>query len=135
MTTEKRRGRPKGSKNKVKEQKVVTTQEIQIDDRPYRRRKNPILTDEINLDMRSVWEHMRTGTANYVNLVKNLELHKEDIPIFAEKYRTSHKRPPGYVIIHPRNSHLIRYIKKEFPDIGVGGSNGTALWELMFCVS
>ena len=71
MTTEKRRGRPKGSKNKVKEQKVVTTQEIQIDDRPYRRRKNPILTDEINLDMRSVWEHMRTGTANYVNLVKN----------------------------------------------------------------
>ena len=115
MTTEKRKGRPKGSKNK----------------------KNfvPSDTDEMTLDMQLIWGHLGTGSKTYINLKKNLELHKEDIPIFAKDYKKSFKRSPGYVVINPRNKHLIPYLKEEFPNIGVGGCMGCALWELRFCTS
>lgn len=138
MTTEKKRGRPKGSKNKAKEQKIVV-EEIRIKEKPVRRKskKDYVLsdTDEMTLDMQTIWRHMETGTKSYINLKKNLELHKEDIPIFAKDYKKSYKRSPGYVVINPKNSHLIPYLKKEFPDISVGGSRGCALWELRFCTN
>ena len=87
----------------------------------------------INLDMNIVWEHLHTGFKNYINYTKNLELHKEDIPIFASDYKKTFKKSPNYVVIHPKNKHLIPYILKEFPDIGVGGASSVALWELRFC--
>ena len=85
--------------------------------------------------MKTIWGHLGTGYKNYVNLKKNFELHKEDIPIFAQEYKKAHKKSPGYVVINPRNQHLIPYLRKEFPEIGIGGSKGCALWELRFCSS
>ena len=142
MTTEKRKGRPKGSKNKVKEQQIVI-EEKHSKGRPIGRpigsknKKNfvPSDTDEMTLDMQLIWGHLGTGSKTYINLKKNLELHKEDIPIFAKDYKKSFKRSPGYVVINPRNKHLIPYLKEEFPNIGVGGCMGCALWELRFCTS
>jgi len=111
----KKRGRPIGVKNKP-EFKEIPKQEIQGD-----------------LDTRIVWEHLHTGFVNYMNLKNNLELHKEDIPIFADEYRKRFKKHPKYTVIHPRNEHLIPYILEEFPTIGVGYMKGVSVWELRFC--
>jgi len=149
MTTEKRRGRPKGSKNKPKTYNHESIQKIKATvpeestivkkrGRPLTEDKKnfiPIDSDEITLDMSIISKHMETGAKNYINLTKNLELHPSDIPIFASSYTKSYNHSPGYVIINPRNYHLISHIKKEFPDIGVGYCKGTALWELVFCYS
>jgi len=148
MTTEKRRGRPKGSKNKSKtptKELVVEIKSTLPEEPPIIKKRGrpigrenkrnfiPIDTDEMTLDMNTIWNHMRTGSKKYINLTKNLELHKEDIPIFASDYIKTHKNAPKYVVINPRNSHLIPYIKQEFSEVGVGGSKGVALWELLFC--
>jgi len=147
MTT-KKMGRPKGSKNKSKEsikEVVVEIKETLPEEshtvkkrgRPVgsENKKNlvPIDTDEMTLDMQTIWSHMGTGSKNYINLTKNYELHKEDITLFSNDYVKRYKKQPAYVVINPKNSHLIPYIKKEFPEIGVGGCKGTALWELLFC--
>ena len=141
MTTEKRRGRPKGSKNKVKEKKVEAVVEepvVKKRGRPSGSRNKsfkgiPIQESQGDFELRRVWEHLSTGYSNHINLKNNLELHKEDIPIFASDYRKKFKQIPRYVVINSRNQHLIPYIREEFPDIGVGFLGGVSLWELRFC--
>jgi len=111
----KRRGRPIGIKNKLAFREIPQ-QEIHGD-----------------LDLRIIWEHLFTGFKDYINLKNNLELHKEDIPLFADDYRKKFKKHPTYIVINPRNKHLMQYILEEFPDIGVGYMEGVSLWELRFC--
>ena len=145
MTTAKRKGRPKGSKNKVKEKKAI---EFAVEEkiepvvtkrgRPSGSRNKsfkgiPVQESQGDTQLKVVWEHLNTGYSNHINLTKNLELHKEDIPIFADAYKKKFKANPRYVVIHSRNQHLIPYIQQEFPDIGVGYLSGVALWELRFC--
>ena len=143
MTTAKKGGRPKGSKNKPKEKKVEASiieesPVIKKRGRPLGRKNKsfkgiPKQETQGDLNLKLVWEHLNTGYINYINLTKNLELHKEDIPIFADDYRKRFKQNPRYTVINGRNEHLIPYIQKEFPDIGVGYLSGVALWELRFC--
>jgi len=144
MTTAKKGGRPKGSKNKSKEKKVEASiieesPVIKKRGRPSgsRNKSNkgiPIQESQGMDERKIVWEHLSTGFLNHINLKNNLELHKEDIPIFASDYKKKYKKNPRYVVINARNEHLIPYIQKEFPDIGVGYMAGVALWELRFCV-
>jgi len=139
-------GRPKGSKNKNKPQEkkientiVEQSSVIQKRGRPIGSKNKPefgeIPKQEIHgdLDIRIVWGHLHTGFVNYINLTNNLELHKEDIPIFADAYRKRFKKHPKYTVINPRNEHLIPYILEEFPNIGVGYMGGVSVWELRFC--
>ena len=141
MTTEKRRGRPKGSKNKTKEKQVELIVEeplVKKRGRPSGSKNKsskgiPIQESQVDSELKIVWEHLSTGFSNHINLKNNLTLHKEDIPIFASDYRKKFKKIPRYVVINARNQHLIPYIQKEFPDIGVGYMGGVALWELRFC--
>ena len=144
MTTEKRRGRPKGSKNKPQEKKIeaIVIEEqspiVKKRGRPSGSKNkavNVISVQETqgSIDLKLVWGHLNTGFANYHNTKNNLELHKEDIPIFATDYRKRFKKNPIYTVINARNQHLIPYIQTEFPDIGVGYLGGVALWELWFC--
>ena len=131
----KKLGRPKGSKNKSKPhiQEVEPSIKIEpsiVEEQPpiikkrgrpvgSENKKNfvPTDTDEMTLDMPTIWSHMNTGSKKYINLTQNYELHKEDIPIFASDYIKTHKNAPKYVVINPRNSHLIPYIKQEFSEI------------------
>jgi hypothetical protein len=139
-------GRPKGSKNKnkPKEEKIEETvvgelPVIKKRGRPLGIKNKPAFRGiskqetQGDLDIRIVWEHLHTGFVNYMNLQNNLELHKEDIPIFADEYRKRFKKHPKYTVIHPRNEHLIQYILEEFPTIGVGYMKGVSVWELRFC--
>ena len=133
-------GRPKGSKNKPKEESIENTVVGEVPIIKQRGRptgkKNKSSTAILvqgELDLRIIWEHLHTGFTNYINLKNNLELHKEDIPIFADTYRKRFRKNPAYTVINPRNQHLIPYIQKEFPDIGIGYMGGVSLWELRFC--
>tara|TARA_B100000949_G_C14112203_1_gene378866 strand:+ start:329 stop:769 length:441 start_codon:yes stop_codon:yes gene_type:complete len=144
MTTAKRRGRPKGSKNKIKVKSIEVTVEEPVEPVVKKRGRPSGSRNKSNKgipmqefpgfeERKIVWEHLSTGYSNHINLKNNLELHKEDIPIFASDYKKKYKTNPRYVVINARNQHLIPYIQKEFPDIGVGYMGGVALWELRFC--
>ena len=145
MTTVKKRGRPKGSKNKVKEKNIEFSVEEPVEpvvkkrgrpsgSRNKSNKRIPIQESQGMDERKIVWGHLSTGFSNHINLKNNIELHKEDIPIFASDYKKKYKKNPRYVVINARNQHLIPYIQKEFPDIGVGYLGGVALWELRFCV-
>ena len=84
MTTEKRRGRPKGSKNKTKEKQVELIVEeplVKKRGRPSGSKNKsfkgtPIQESQVDSELKIVWKHLSTGFSNHINLKNNLELHK-----------------------------------------------------------
>jgi len=73
MTLEKKRGRPKGSKNKAKEKIIELTIEeqpviIKKRGRPLKTQNKPTIKQEVqegDSDLRLVWEHLSTGFQTY----------------------------------------------------------------------
>ena len=137
--TQQGRGRPPGSKNKVKEKKGRG--------RPAGSKNKEIKTSEprIHVPMVHDFEEPIRGfqsivkefglreLTGYSNTVK-LELAKEDILKAVEKYNARFNKLPTKAILNSRNEKLLPYLHALAPNIRCGLADSTALWEITFQV-
>jgi len=139
QNTHQGRGRPTGSKNKVKEKKGRG--------RPAGSKNKEAKTSEPRVHVPAVHdfeEPLRGFQAiskefglreltGYYNTVK-LELAKEDIPKAVEKYSNRFNKLPTKAILNSRNEKLLQYLHALVPNIRCGLADSTALWEITFQV-
>ena len=127
------KGRPKGSKNKPKEVIVETKR-----GRPAGNKNAPKVilppTAESTVEpIRGFQEVMQAfgerGYSVYCN-IPDMELKPDDMPKAIEQYHERFSVLPKRIILHERNQHLLPYLYAHVPDVEMGLTRTTAIWEM-----
>lgn len=155
------RGRPKGSKNKIKTQPVEVTTTNQgrppgsknkktveeftpKAETPTRRGRgrpvgsiNVLKTDYVPEPIRGFQEVIvafgMKGYLTYNNILR-MELLPEDMEKAVEKFYNAFSIKPVRAILNFNNEKLLPYLYAQVPDLECGLVNGTATWEIKFQV-
>ena len=151
------RGRPKGSKNKIKTQTVevatkkrgrpsgsknkTTAVEPTITAEASTKRGRPVgsinvpKVDHVPEPIRGFQEVMAAfglkAYLNYSNIIK-MELLPEDMEKAVEKYRNKFHVMPTRAILNYKNEKLLPYLHAQISDIDCGLVPSTATWEIKF---
>ena len=135
VTTPKR-GRPPGSKNKVAPAPSVETPTKRGRGRPVGS-INVLKADHVPEPIRGFSEVMtafgKKGYLSYCNIPK-MELLPEDMEKAVEKFHNSFSTIPLRAILNYNNEKLLPYLYAQVPDIECGLTPSTATWEIKFQV-
>lgn len=132
------RGRPKGSKNKVKAQTVEVTTDTT---KASTKRGRPVgsinvpKVDHVPEPIRGFQEVMAAfGLKAYLNYsnVPKMELLPEDMAKAIEKYHNKFHVIPTRAILNYKNEKLLPYLHAQISDIDCGLVPSTATWEIKF---
>ena len=132
------KGRPKGSKNKSVEEKIIEKEAKPGRGRPAGSKNLPKAplpptVDKVPEPIRGFQEVMRAfGDKGYISLINipKMELLPDDMVKAIEKYQTKFNTEPKCVILNERNEKLLPYLYAQIPDLECGLAGGTALWEI-----
>jgi len=127
------KGRPKGSKNKLKE--VVVEKKR---GRPAGSKSAPkvILPPTMEGIVEPIYGFQEVSKAFgelaymvHCN-IPDMALQPNDMTKAVEKYHEGFSQMPKRVVLHERNTHLLPYLYVHVPDLEVGLVRSTALWEI-----
>ena len=132
------KGRPKGSKNKPKE--VVVEKKR---GRPTGSKNTPKVilpptaesTVEPMYGFQEVMKAFGTKLSYMVHCnIPDMQLTPSDMTNAVQRYNEGYLQMPKRAILHERNAHLLPYLYAQVPDMEVGLTRSTAIWELKFQV-
>lgn len=131
----KKRGRPSGSKNKTTVVEPTITAEVST------KRGRPVgsinvpKVDHVPEPIRGFQEVMAAfglkAYLNYSNIIK-MELLPEDMGKAIEKYQNKFHVIPTRAILNYKNEKLLPYLYAQAPEIDCGLVLSTATWEIKF---
>ena len=126
------KGRPKGSKNKPKEE-------------PKKKRGRPtgstnapkvILPPQAESEVEPIYGYQEVTRAFGFNgylvhcNIPEMALSPSDMVNAVEKYHARFEQLPKRVILHERNKHLLPFLYAQVPDMEAGLTTSTAIWEM-----
>ena len=127
------KGRPKGSKNKPKE--VIPEPDTKKRGRPSGS-KNIVLPPKAEGTMEPIIGFQRVmqtfGELSYsiYSNILDMELKPDDMSKAIEQYHKRFAVLPKRIILHERNQYLLPYLYVHVPDVEMGLTRTTAIWEM-----